>query len=98
LLLKLRDVLDSFEASERLGEDLIEEFPKKWTLLAFHSDHAAFVEAGIPAISIGGGGNGDYVYSHTGSSGDLDTLDKVSPKIIEYKTKIALKILKKMGV
>jgi Zn-dependent M28 family amino/carboxypeptidase len=98
LLLKLRNVLNSFKATEKLGEDIIEEFPKKWKLLAFHSDHAAFVEAGIPAISIGGGGNGDYLYSHTGSSGDLDTLDRVSPKIIEYKTKIALEILKKVGV
>jgi hypothetical protein len=98
LLLKLCDVLDSFKASEILGEDIIEEFPKRWKLLAFHSDHAAFVEEGIPAISIGGGGNGDYVYSATGSSGDLDTLDKVSPEMIEYKTKIALEILKKIGV
>ena len=94
LLLKLRNVLDSLEATERLGEDLIEEFPKKWMLLAFHSDHAAFVEAGIPAISIGGGGNGDYFYSATGSSGDLDTIDRISPEMIEYKSKIGLEILK----
>jgi len=96
LLLKLRNVLDSLEATERLGENLIEEFPKKWTLLAFHSDHAAFVEAGIPAISIGGGGNGDYFYSATGSSGDLDTIDRISPEMIEYKSKIGLEILKKV--
>jgi hypothetical protein len=98
LLLKLRDVLDSFKATERLGKDLIEEFPKRWKLLAFHSDHAAFVEEGIPAISIGGGGNGDYFYSATGSSGDLDTLDRISPEMIEYKSKIGLEILKKIGV
>jgi hypothetical protein len=98
LLLKLRDILDSFDATKRLGEDIIEEFPMKWTLLAFHSDHAAFVEAGIPAISIGGGGNGDYFYSATGSSGDLDTIDRISPEMVEYKSKIGLEILKKVGV
>ena len=65
---------------------------------AFGSDHAAFVEEGIPAISIGGGGQSIPPYSHSGSSGDRDTLDKVSPDIVEYKTDIGLKILGEIGV
>ena len=97
LQMKLNNILDSVEANEKLGEDLIQPFPSKWMIRAFGSDHAAFVEEGIPAISIGGG-QSIPPYSHSGSSGDRDTLDKVSPDIIECKTDVGLKILEEIGV
>jgi len=95
LELKLRSVLEQLKAGERLGEGLIEPFPKRWVVRAFGSDHAAFVEEGVPAVSIGGGGHDGY--SHTGSSGDQDTLEKVSPDIIKYKADIGLRILGEIG-
>ena len=95
LKLKLEKTLEELKAEEHLGKDLIEEFPRRWVIRAFGSDHAAFVEDGVPAISIGGGGyNG---YSHTGSSGDQDTLDGISPEIITYKADISLRLLEEMG-
>jgi len=95
LELKLRSVLEQLKAGERLGEGLIEPFPKRWVVRAFGSDHAAFVEEGVPAVSIGGGGHDGY--SHTGSSGDQDTLEKVSSDIIKYKADIGLRILGEIG-
>jgi len=95
LELKLRSVLKQLKAGERLGEGLIEPFPKRWMVRAFGSDHAAFVEEGVQAVSIGGGGHDGY--SHTGSSGDQDTLEKVSSDIIKYKADIGLRILGEIG-
>ena len=95
LELKLRSVLEQLKAGERLGEGLIEPFPKRWVVRAFGSDHAAFVEEGVQAVSIGGGGHDGY--SHTGSSGDQDTLEKVSSDIIKYKADIGLRILGEIG-
>ncbi len=95
LKLKLEKTLEDLKAEERLGRDLIEDFPRRWVIRAFGSDHAAFVEDGVPAISIGGGGyNG---YSHTGSSGDQDTLDGISPQVIAYKADIGLRLLEEIG-
>jgi Zn-dependent M28 family amino/carboxypeptidase len=95
LRLKLEKALDELKAEERLGKGLIEDFPMRWVRRAFGSDHAAFVEDGVPAISIGGGGYDGY--SHTGSSGDQDTPDGISPEIIAYKADVALRLLKYLG-
>jgi len=94
LEIKLKKTLEKLEAEKMLGKDLIEDFPRRWVIRAFGSDHAAFVEDGVPAISIGGGGYTGY--SHTGSSGDQDTLDKVSSEIITYKADIGLHLLEEL--
>jgi hypothetical protein len=95
LRLKLEKALKELKAKEHLGEGLIEEFPMRWVRRAFGSDHAPFVEDGVPAISIGGGGYDGY--SHTGSSGDQDTLEGISLQVIAYKADIGLRLLKYMG-
>lgn len=95
LRLKLERTLEDLRAEERLGKDLIENFPMRWVIRAYGSDHAAFVEDGVPAISIGGGGYDGY--SHTGSSGDQDTIDGISHEVIAYKADIALRLLEDVG-
>lgn len=95
LLLKLQAALRSEKAEERLGTGLIEPFPMKHVVVGMGSDHAGFVEEGIPAISIGGGGLSGT--SHTGTSGDLDTIDRISPEVISLKAAVGGRILQDMA-
>lgn len=92
LLLKLQAALRAEKAEERLGSGLIEQFPMKHVVVGMGSDHAGFVEEGIPAISIGGGGYSGT--SHTGTSGDLDTIDRISPDVLSLKAAISDRILR----
>jgi hypothetical protein len=92
LLLKLQAVLRAEKAEEKLGSGLIEQFPMKHVVVGMGSDHAGFVEEGVPAISIGGGGYSGT--SHTGTSGDLDTIDRISPDVLSLKAAISDRILR----